>query len=227
MLGDDAEGMVHRGLLGVLERPVELVRVADQEAAGEGAGETLVVRIEEFLALRDAAVLRFLGVAVGVGLAEDHVVASHAGDAVPREAAEMRFRRVGGVRDGVDHCRAGSRGRPGRVWPCRWRTDAGPRCRGSRGRWSALSGKSPGGRTGLAVELGEEDRIATGEAHRAGAPGAIGGEIIPAGLSVATIGAVIGNCRPVPPALWQPTHWSEVTKAWASFGPRPATQTLS
>ena len=103
MLGDDAEGMVHRGLLGVLERPVELVRVADQEAAGERAGEQLVVGIEEVLTLRDTAVLRFPGVAPGVGLAEDHAVARQAGDAVPREPAKMRCGRVGGVRNGVDH----------------------------------------------------------------------------------------------------------------------------
>ena len=34
---------------------------------------------------------------------------------------------------------------------------------------------------GLAGELSEEDRITAGEAHRAGAPGAVGGEIVAAG----------------------------------------------
>ena len=103
VLGDDAEGVVHRGLLGVLERAVELVRVADQEAAGEGASETFVVGVEELLALLDAAVLWFLGIAGGVGLAEDHVVARLAGDAVACQPAEMRLRRVGGVRNCIDH----------------------------------------------------------------------------------------------------------------------------
>ena len=35
-------------------------------------------------------------------------------------------------------------------------------------------------------------------------------------------GAVMSYCSPVPPALWQPTHWSDVTKVpWTVGAPAP------
>lgn len=106
------------------------------------------------------------------------MVASHAGDAVPRQAAEMRFRRVGGVRDGVDHCAqevgAGLTGF-GRV--DRELTLALDAVAAEAGGLDFL-GKLGVEEPGLAVQLGEEDRIATGEAHRARTLGAVGGEIV-------------------------------------------------
>ena len=44
-------------------------------------------------------------------------------------------------------------------------------------------------------------------------------------LSVA--GCVMSNCSPVPPELWQPMHWSEVTNSLAAVGAPGLTQTLS
>ena len=41
-------------------------------------------------------------------------------------------------------------------------------------------------------------------------------------------GSVMSNCSPVPPASWQPRHWSEVMKVCAgSVAPPAPTQTLS
>ena len=46
-------------------------------------------------------------------------------------------------------------------------------------------------------------------------------------LAACGLGAVMSNCNPVPPASWQPRHWTEVTN-WLAAVTGPAfTQTLS
>ena len=40
-------------------------------------------------------------------------------------------------------------------------------------------------------------------------------------------GSVMSYCRPVPPALWQPRHWSDVTNWLAAVGGSDFAQTRS
>ena len=89
----DADRVLHRLLLRLLERAVKLVRRADQERAGEGRGEAGEARVERLLLLVDAEVLRLRVIFRGVVLAEHHVMARRAGDAVARERAVIRQRR--------------------------------------------------------------------------------------------------------------------------------------
>ncbi len=133
----DAHVVGHRLGLGILERTVELVGLADQEAAGEGLGEVFEPRIERFLALFDAFVLRVAGDFLGVLLAQHHVMAGGAGNAVARQRAirRVRGRRIAGrIRHRAD---VGARKFGAHVvlfGGCRCRTGADRECRGSRGR---------------------------------------------------------------------------------------------
>ena len=182
----DAERLLHRLLLRLLERAVELVRRTDQERAGEGRGEAGEARIERLLLLVDAQVLRLRMIFLGVGLAEHHVMARRAGDAVARERAVIGERRVGQRRHRIVVVRI------------RHRVDllarerlAGPGLGLGVDRELALAENAVTAearvldqglvlrmeRAGLARELREEDRIAPGKPHRRAAPGAVGRDV--------------------------------------------------
>ena len=180
VLRNDAQRMLHGRLLGVLERAINRVRRADEETAGEGAAEAGVVGVQQLLAFGHAAVLRLFLELRGVCLAEHHVMAGIAGDAVARQATEMRqgcLLVVGREGHGVDHVarevRAGGAGLGGVDTELPLALDAvAAEADGlHQRRLRRVEG------LGLAGELGEEDRITAGQAHGAGAPGAVRGEI--------------------------------------------------
>src|SRR3954447_20599067 len=85
--GIDVDRVLHRFFLRLLERAVDLVRRAGEERSGERRGEAGEVGIEGLLPLVDASVLRLAGVLCGILLAEHHVMARRAGNAVARERA--------------------------------------------------------------------------------------------------------------------------------------------
>jgi hypothetical protein len=74
----DADGVLHRLLLRLLERSVELVRRADEEVAREGRREPGEARVGRLLLCRNTFVLRLVLVFLRVRFAEHHVVARRA-----------------------------------------------------------------------------------------------------------------------------------------------------
>ena len=165
--------VLHRLFLRLLERSVEFVRGADEEVAGERRGEAGQSRVGRLLLRRNALVLRLVLVFRGILLAEHHVMARSARDAVARERAVIRQRahRIDRGRGGdlVDH-------RPrerlalivDRVLPL-----AHDAVTAEAGVLNRVRGLLVEG-VGLARELREEDRIASREPHRRAAPGAVG-----------------------------------------------------
>ncbi len=175
--GRAADRTPHRQRLRLLERAVELVGRADQEAAGERPGKSREVGIERLLALEHAGVLRVSAIFRFVRLAEHHAVAGGAGHAVARQRAVMReladgiLRRIGrGVdgraREGAAASAAGTTVDGGlALAEDAVAAEATVLDRGRGGRMERLR---------LARELREEDRITSRKPHRRAAPGAVG-----------------------------------------------------
>ena len=106
VLGRIAKRMLHWLLQRFFERPIDLVRRADQEGAGEGFAETLKLRVQKLLTLLHAVVFRRAGIFFGFGLAKHHPMTGQTGDAVTSERAVIGVagaRVIGGIGNRVGH----------------------------------------------------------------------------------------------------------------------------
>ena len=184
--------------------------------------------IGAFLPRIDAGVLRLRLHGRGRGLAEHHAVAGGAGDAVARQrriVRECAHLVVGLERNGVQVVARERLAGAGRLRGGRWRTGAGLAPHGSRGRCPRWPAGIPDGRSRSRSRAAQRrsDRVRRGpSATCARCRRARGSTILLSGP-----GSVMSNCRPVPPALWQPRHSVDVTNCDRAFGLPAGAQTWS
>ncbi len=176
VLGHHASRVGHRLLLGIAERSVEPAGRSEQEIAGERPRQPGESRVRPFLPCVDTRILRLRLCGGGRFLAEHHAVAGGAGNAIARQRRIMSERADLAVRleryciEIIAHERRAGAGVGVAVGSelaltlYRMAAEAGVLDRLRRFRMEGF---------GLAGELREEDRIASGEPLGRRAPGAV------------------------------------------------------